>query len=132
MPTITEQINDVMNKTLLATSNDVQSALIKVSDLFDSGHENILVCNTGASKSQFDRLNKQLREVFYCRRTEGGFIVNSTAAQHTLLASPPSSDNSSSLTSSSDDSSDSLSSSLPDNELKRRRENKNSKRATNK
>ena len=64
-----------MNKTLLATADDVQTALMKIAELFDSGQQNILVCNTGASKTQFDKLNKQLREEFYCTRATDGFIV---------------------------------------------------------
>lgn len=74
-----------MNKQcLLTTANDVKSAIIVVCDLFDRGERNILVTNNRASNAQFDKLNKQLREMFYCQRVEEGFIVRSrrTAPQN--------------------------------------------------
>lgn len=61
--------------SLLTTANSIKEAITVLSDLYDRGERSVLIRNTGASKSSFDRLNKEIRKSWYCRRTTDGFIV---------------------------------------------------------
>lgn len=64
-----------MEKFILST-NTIEDALAEILILFENGDKDILIKNTGASKTQFNKLFKKMKHYFYCTRNANGFIVH--------------------------------------------------------
>jgi hypothetical protein len=64
-----------MEKFILST-NTIEDALAEMLILFENGDKDILIKNTGASKTQFNKLFKKMKNYFWCTKYMDGFIVH--------------------------------------------------------
>ena len=60
----------------LISTNTIEDALAEMLILFENGQRDILVKNTGTTKTQFNKLFKRMKNYFYCTRYADGFIVH--------------------------------------------------------
>ena len=60
----------------LGSENTIEDALSQLLILFEQGQQDILVKNTGATKTQFNKLYKKMKNYFWCTKHSDGFIAH--------------------------------------------------------